>query len=330
MNKRERLERTLAGEKADRIPIMLWRHFPGDDQRATDFAQAVIAFQQDWDFDCVKVTPANTYNLVDYGIQDEWVGRLDGTRDIIRRVIKRSLDWTELRRLEPGRGSLDQQLESLHLLGEVFGEEVPFIQTVYSPLTQACMLAGQETLIRNLRTHPDRLKTGLNIITDNTLRHVESLAKTGIAGIYYEMDMASYAMMSKQEYELFGCLYDQKILGLMPSNWWFNVAHLSGNAPMIEVMSHYPVQVISWEDRESHLSLSEGKVLFDGAVCGGLRRQTMNTGMPGEIREQALDAIEQAYGLRLILSTSAPLMVSNPRANLRTARQIVEDVARRL
>ncbi|HLA42207.1 MAG TPA: hypothetical protein VJZ27_02160, partial [Aggregatilineales bacterium] len=134
MQKRERLEKTIAGEKADRIPVALWRHFPGDDQRPMDLAQAAAAFQEDWDFDFVVVSPANTYSVIDYGLQDRWAGALDGTREITRREVIRSLDWTELRRLEPTRGTTGQQIETLNLLNNAFGEDVPFLLTVYSPL----------------------------------------------------------------------------------------------------------------------------------------------------------------------------------------------------
>ena len=40
MNKRERLEATVAGEPVDRVAVALWRHWPGDDQRAEDLARS--------------------------------------------------------------------------------------------------------------------------------------------------------------------------------------------------------------------------------------------------------------------------------------------------
>jgi uroporphyrinogen decarboxylase len=38
--KRERLEATVVGETADRLPVALWRHWPGDDQDAAALAAA--------------------------------------------------------------------------------------------------------------------------------------------------------------------------------------------------------------------------------------------------------------------------------------------------
>src|ERR1700694_263058 len=111
MNKRERLEKTIAGEATDRTPVALWRHFPGDDQRANDFATAVVDWQRRYDWDFVKVTPASSFSLIDYGAQDRWVGSLEGTREYTRRVVSRSLDWTDLRVLDPGRSALGRQVE---------------------------------------------------------------------------------------------------------------------------------------------------------------------------------------------------------------------------
>ena len=329
MQKRERLEKTIAGEKADRIPVALWRHFPGDDQRPMDLAQAAAAFQEDWDFDFVVVSPANTYSVIDYGLQDRWAGALDGTREITRREVIRSLDWTELRRLEPTRGTTGQQIETLNLLNNAFGEDVPFLLTVHSPLAQAGMLAGSETLIHNMRTHPDRLKTGLNTITDNTLRFIDAIRKTGIAGILYVIDHAAYAIMNENEYREFGCSFDMQIMRVLPQHWWLNMMQISGKSPMLKAVADYPVQVLSWNDREGFTDLAEGKLIFKGAVCGGLGRwKPMHDGMPGEVREQARDAVEQVYGRRLILSTGLPLIITSPRSNIRMARQIVEEFVR--
>ncbi|MCX7976483.1 MAG: hypothetical protein N2646_05375, partial [Bellilinea sp.] len=55
---RERLELCLAGEIADRPPFALWRHFPVDDQSPDSLAAAITNFQNTYDFDFIKVTPA--------------------------------------------------------------------------------------------------------------------------------------------------------------------------------------------------------------------------------------------------------------------------------
>ncbi|MEN9563116.1 MAG: hypothetical protein RIR73_1360, partial [Chloroflexota bacterium] len=50
---RERIQACLNGERTDRTPIALWRHFPEEDQNPETLAAATIKFQQTYDFDIV-------------------------------------------------------------------------------------------------------------------------------------------------------------------------------------------------------------------------------------------------------------------------------------
>jgi uroporphyrinogen decarboxylase len=157
MNKIERLQKTFAGERADRVPVALWRYWPGDDQRAADLARATVDFQRSYDWDFVVIQPAANYGVIDLGLQDEWLGNPDGSRSVVKRGVSRSLDWTELRPLDPQRGSLGRQLEAVRLITDAFPNgDTPLIQVIYSPFSQAALLGGVELLVRHLRTHPDR------------------------------------------------------------------------------------------------------------------------------------------------------------------------------
>jgi len=74
MSKRERLEATFCGEAVDPVAVALWRHWPGDDQRPEDLAAAHLAFQQQYDFDFIKVTPASSFCLEDWGVETCYTG----------------------------------------------------------------------------------------------------------------------------------------------------------------------------------------------------------------------------------------------------------------
>jgi uroporphyrinogen decarboxylase len=330
MNKRERLEKTIAGEPTDRVPVALWRHWPGDDQRAADLAQSTLEFQKTYDWDFVKVTPASSFCVTDYGVQDQWEGSLEGTRKYTKRMVSRSLEWTELRPLDPLRGALGRQLECLRLIGEglnAYNTDVPVIQTIFSPLAQAKSISGADVLIKHLRTQPDRLHTGLNIITESTLRFIEALKRSPVVGIFYAIQHASHAILSEDEYRIFGLPYDLKILEALPDKWWFNMLHLHGDAPMFKTVSQYPVQSINWHDRESEPDLAMGKLMFKGAVCGGLARwDHLHQGTPVLVRDMAREAMTQTNGRRLILSTGCVSMATSPLSNLRAVRQAVESV----
>jgi uroporphyrinogen decarboxylase len=327
MNKRERLERTIAGEPTDRVPVSLWRHFPGDDQRAADLARSTVDFQRAYDWDFVKVTPASSFCLTDFGVQDHWEGSLEGTRVYTRHAIQKSLDWTSLRPLDPTRGGLGRQADCLRLITDELGEEIPVVQTIFSPLAQAKNIAGKQTLIRHMRLNPDRVHSGLATITESTLRFIDSLRRLPIAGIFYAIQHASYDTLSEDEYRQFGLVYDKKILDALPSKWWLNITHIHGDAPMFKFAHEYKTQVINWHDRKCEPDLVIGKTLVNGAVCGGLAQwEHLHQGTPTTVRDAAREAIHQTNARRFILSTGCVAMITTPLSNIRAVREAVENI----
>jgi uroporphyrinogen decarboxylase len=328
MNKRERLEKTFAGEATDRVPAALWRHWPGDDQRAADLARSTVDFQNAFDWDFVKVTASSNYSVSDYGVQDEWKGNLEGTRDTTRAAISRSLNWTDLRPLDPTRGTLGRHLECLRLIPAGLNDrETPILMTIFSPLSQAKHLAGGNQLVlRHMRTHPDRLHTGLNILTESTLRFMDELRRTPIAGIFYAIQHASHDVMSVEEYQTFGYPYDRKIIDALPSAWWFNMIHFHGQSPMFQYAPQFSVQSINWHDRDTEPDLAKGRSQITGAACGGLSQwEHVHYGTPTTVKEAVREAITITNGRRLIVSTGCVTMITSPLSNLRAVREAVEN-----
>jgi uroporphyrinogen decarboxylase len=96
LNHRQRLETCLSGETPDRVPVALWRHFPVDDQAPDSLAAATAAFQRQYDFDLIKVTPASSFCVKDWGVQDQWQGNPEGTRAYTHYPVQNPEDWSRL------------------------------------------------------------------------------------------------------------------------------------------------------------------------------------------------------------------------------------------
>jgi uroporphyrinogen decarboxylase len=165
MSKRDRLEATFTGQPVDRPAVALWRHWPVDDQRGDELARAALVFQHTYDFDFIKVTPSGNYCVTGYGAETTWEGNQEGTRRYSSRVIQSPEDWRRLKPLDPDEGLLREVIHANEVIGQSVREEVPFIQTIFNPLSQAKNLAG-DRLLSDLRQHPDEVKAGLATITD--------------------------------------------------------------------------------------------------------------------------------------------------------------------
>jgi uroporphyrinogen decarboxylase len=311
MKKRERLEATIRGEATDRPPVALWRHFPGDDQDPIELAASTVAFQRQYDLDFIKVTPASSYCVRDWGAEDRWLGNEEGTREYVQP-------------LDPEQGILGAQLRCLSHIHEQVGDEVPFIQTIFNPLSQAKNLAGKQDILAHLRESPQAVRAGLEAITETTVRFIRATRKRGIAGIFLAVQHASYELLSEQEYREFGIPFDQRLLEAA-DGLWLNVLHLHGGRVMFDLLSSYPVQVFNWHDRETPPSLCDGRARVEGAVLGGLRQwETLLRGTPETVRREARDALRQTGGRRFILGTGCVTPITAPWANLRAAREAVE------
>ena len=323
MSKRERLEAALQGEIADRPPVALWRHFPVDDQDPEILADSTAHFQDRFDFDFAKVTPASSFSLKDWGVNDEWRGDPEGTRAYTNRIIEIPEDWARLPILDPASEHLARQLTCLRLLRERLGSDVPIVQTIFNPLAQAKNLAGKMRLFEHIHQAPQLVELGLKTILESTLAFVDALRSIQIDGIFFAVQHGSYHFFDTPGYMRFGETYDLPILEAAGS-WWLNILHLHGEAVMFDLATRYPVQVVNWHDLATAPSLSEGARQFRGAVCGGIRRETIVLGTPDEIAAETLAAIRTTDSRGLILSTGCVVPIIAPEGNIRVVRDTAE------
>jgi len=321
---RKRMEACLSGKILDRAPVALWRHFPVDDQSPETLAAATLQWQKTYDWDLVKVTPASSFCLKDWGVEDAWMGDGEGTRAYTKRVITRPEDWTHLPVLKPNSPHLAAQLKALALVRKETPAATPVIQTIFSPLAQAKNLVGGAELLNHLRQDPEAVKRGLGIIAESTQLFIEAaIKKTGLDGLFYAVQHAQSELLSEAEFFEFGRSFDIPLLETARA-LWLNLLHLHGTNVYFDAVADYPVQIINWHDRDTPPSLAEGLTRFQGVLCGGLSRETMVYANAAGVEAEAANAFEQTASKRLLLGTGCVVPVIAPHGNLMAARKSVE------
>ncbi|MBI5950859.1 MAG: uroporphyrinogen decarboxylase [Chloroflexi bacterium] len=324
---RERIQACLNGEAPDRTPIALWRHFPVDDQNPESLAASTLHFQATYDFDIVKVTPASSFAVKDWGVDDQWTGDAEGSRRYTKRVIHKPEDWEKLALLEPTSPHLAGQLDCLRLLKKNLPAETPIIQTIFNPLSQAKNLAGNETLLAHLRQNPEAVMKGLDVIAKTTIKFIEAAREIGIDGIFYAIQHAQVEVMDLDEYKTFALPYDQQVLETT-QDFWCNMLHLHGKNVFFSLLRMFNFQIVNWHDRETYPSLAEAQTLFKGTVCGGLRQDTLVLESQAKVREEAEDAIRQTKGRHFILGTGCVVPITAAHGNYLTALESVRGTGR--
>src|SRR5215217_819718 len=292
-----RIQAALKGEMTDHPPVALWRHFPVDDQSPEALADAHLHYQHNYDFDLLKVTPASSFCLKDWGVDDEWVGDTEGTRRYTTRVISDPRDWEALPVLQPSAPHLAQQLECLRLIRAGLDPDTPLLQTIFSPLAQAKNLAGNDLLLEHLHHHPSAVMKGLKTIAETTRLFIEAAIDTDIDGIFYAVQHAQRQLLSYEEYKIFGLIFDRETIE-PAEGLWCNMLHLHGQEVHFELAKDLPFQIVNWHDRESYPSLTEAQSMFKGVMCGGMRQDTLVYKDQAEVRNEAANAIQQTKGKR--------------------------------
>jgi uroporphyrinogen decarboxylase len=294
-----------------------------DDQDPRSLADATLHFQHTYDFDFVKVTPASSFCVKDWGVEDEWTGHTEGTREYTKQIIHDPRDWETLPVLDPTAPHLAEQLDCLRFLRAELGPETPLLQTVFSPLAQAKNLAGGETLITHLRLYPEAVRKGLATIAETTRRFVEACLDTGIDGVFFAIQHAQASLLSLEEYHTFGLLHD--LTALEPAqDLWCNLLHLHGYDIYFSLLDSLKFPIVNWHDRETFPSLFKAQELFEGVICGGMRQDTLVYQNQAEVQKEAADALQQTGGKRFILGTGCVVPVIASHGNILAARKSVE------
>jgi len=322
---RERLLACLAGDVAlDRPPVALWRHFPVDDQAPESLAEAVLSFQHLYDFDLVKVTPASSFCLKDWGVDDVWEGDSEGTRRYTRSVVEKPQDWERLKPLDPRKAPhLAAQLTCLRQLRRALGAEVPLLQTIFNPFSQAKHLVGNDLFPVHLRKYPEAVLKGLEAVTETTQRFVEAAGETGIDGIFYAVQHAQAGLLAWSEYKTLALPLDTRVIE--PARAFsFNLLHLHGADIYFELAAELPFPIVNWHDRETPPTLIDARKSFHGVLCGGISQRTIVLGGTAEVRREAEDAIVRTKGQKFILGTGCVVPITAPYGNIFAARRIVE------
>jgi uroporphyrinogen decarboxylase len=319
----QRIESLLEGKTPDRLPVALWRHFPVDDQNPETLARATSVFQDQYDFDLIKITPASSFQIKDWGAMDAWKGNPEGTREYTRRVIQKPDDWLGLKHLKANKGWLSGQINCAAMVAERYTSTTPVLQTVFSPLAQAKNLAGGNQLIAHIRQYPDVVMQALNVITETTIGFVEALLGTKISGIFYAVQHAQSNILTPEEFSLYAKSNDLAVLQAARP-LMCNLLHVHGENLLFDQISDYPVQIINWHDQNTPPSLKDALDQYPGVVCGGLQQwQTLVYGDPQKVKLETRAAIKQTGGHRFLLGTGCVTPIIAPIGNLLAARHSV-------
>lgn len=332
MTPRERVAAALGFDEApDRPPAAAWGHSYREEWSPQELARVTADRARRLHYDFVKFQPRATCFAEAFGNSYHPANhRLKGPV-LDTRMVSEVGDWARVSLSNPA--ALDDQVTAIGLTVEALGEDVPVIQTVFSPITVAGYLAGKEPrkAVRMLRQNPELVLPALERIADALIDFSKRSVAAGAAGVFYAVSgYASPSLVPRAVYEKLIFPLDQRITSALPEAAWFNVLHLCGDRVYLDLAQHLPrIQTASWSvHNRGNPSLREGQELAGRPVMGGLgQRTTLVSGTPAKVAAEVHSAIEETGGRGVLVAPGCSVPPRAPEANLKALMDAAARVA---
>jgi uroporphyrinogen decarboxylase len=329
MNKIERLNAVLKGNRPDRLPVSFWYHFGAGCAAGKTAVEAHVRHMETYDLDFLKIMDDNRYPRI--GLRDGVVAEIG--------------DLERLPVLQGDEDPFARQLELIHELARRFRGRFRMITTIFnawSTLRQMTLpesgqhgppVLGQAgdprdlTMSRFLREAPDQLGRALDTITESLGSFARNCLEAGADGIFFSVrdDWVDAQENGAGTYDRLVQPGDLKILKAV-QNGAFNMLHICGRAVDFKRFGGYTVHAVNWADRYAGPKISSVSSWLRPAICGGLNNLgTMAAGSPEDCEREVADAMQQAGDRPIIVApgcTFDPATV--PTENLRAIRRAVE------
>ena len=331
MDSRARVEAALVGGHVDRPPAGAWGHRFRDEWSPEGLAEVTVERARRFEWDFVKFQPRATFFAEAFGARYRPAGHSLRAPVTDEPRVRGLEDWQGLRVVN--QQVMDDQVRALELVVAGLGDQVPVLQTVFSPLSVASYLVsasrrsrGREnrTLVRQMRAHPDVVLPALDRIADALIDFSRKSIAAGASGIFYAISgFATPDAMPAAVYDELVFPTDLRVVQALPAAAWFNVVHLCGSHVNMDVGRRLPVQAVSFSiHNQGNPSLGEARTLTGKAVMGGLEQRGVLAGGPLDaIRGQVQEAIASTAGRGLLLAPGCSVPTQAPDVNLRTMMQ---------
>jgi len=266
------------GREVDRPGATIWKHFFLEDRVVEDNVKKHIAFQEQNQWDLIKIMSNGVYFQEQYGADIAWSRHSNEFPVTRKRVINSPRGFRHLKPVSVDSGAVAREVEVAKRLVDQYHGKVPVLATVFTPATYAMELYnGWENpwpFADLIRYYGDDLEEGLKVITEVTRNIIEKFVEAGVDGIFYSTQFMNDKLFTPDLFRRFGVPYDLTAFEPAVGKTWFNMIHVHGQTNLfMEFAKEYPVQAVNWEDIITNVSLKEGaEMMPDRVMVGGVER----------------------------------------------------------
>ncbi|MCW5713155.1 MAG: hypothetical protein KIT43_01390 [Bauldia sp.] len=289
----ERLETAIAGKTPDRIPVSLWFHFGSEHLPPETVARLHIEFYRTYRWDFLKV-------MFDYRL--ELPATVDAGHGIDLDTLLWETDW---------QAPFARQRDCLAILKGQLGDEVPLVETVYSPFMYLLRHVGHDHR-QSLLDRPEPVAAILDRLCEEACRHVDALKEPAVYGVFFATTAGS-TVAGSSELAL-QAPRDRTVLDRASGLKRF--LHLHGAGASAADLADYPREVLHSDGND----LAELRKGGEKAIMGGLPHASLTRMSLASVRSQIAGAIDSAGRAGFILAPGCSVSPSLARRTMLAIR----------
>jgi uroporphyrinogen decarboxylase len=290
MNKKELVDRVLAGEAVERPPVSLWYHFGVQHGDGAAFARIALDYFNHYDFDFLKVMNDYFYPVPD-GCQ----------------ALKTKADLKRIKPFDPRKTQWAEQLKALEIIREEIGDKAYFIDTVFDPWQSLNRNLAAENMQHLMMNEPQALKAALDVVADNLIAYSKAAIQAGAAGIFMSIP-AGKEIVTREEFLTFVKPYAEKVLKGIQGMGPMTTLHVHGEELYFDDAIDLPAPIMNWWDR-GPLGPSMQEVLrrFSGCVMGGIDQTIVARRTRAFVKSHVREGIELGGKRRFLLANGCSI-----------------------
>lgn len=293
MTKMERVKAVLEGKPVDRPPFIAWGpHLNLEDRHVGDFTKAVIAYENQHDFDILKVMQNGLYFAEDFGhVADPPENSDDAGFKKTRIPAINSLeDMRNITTHPVTEGAIAREVESIRIISEYYKDTVPVLATVFGPYRTYCHMSGyygledqnkklfgDGTMMDFIKTHEEEYLHVMDVLTEQIINNMNAFLDAGAAGFFF-CPGGTYPVdpSSDEDYLKYIRPYDEKVLAAVYDRSFFTMLHICGmSLQHMDYMLDLPAHAINWEDASPlNPSIEQVRAKTDKVLMGGMDRNS--------------------------------------------------------
>lgn len=315
MTKMERVKAVLEGKPVDRPPFIAWGpHLNLEDKHIGDFTKAVIAYENQHDFDILKVMQNGLYNTEDYGqVIDETTDSEDACFKKTRiAAFTKIEDLQNVKTTDVTQGAIARETEMIRILCDYYKDTVPVLPTIFGPYRMLCQLTSYGNkaqqpafldggMMKFARENEELYFHVMDVLTQQVINIMDAFLKVGAAGFFYCPGGTYFDNIAEEDYLKYIRPWDEVALKAIEGRAWFTMLHIcSAKVCFMDHMLDLPAQALNWEDASpDNPSLEEVREKCDKVLMGGVDRHSDFYGgnrdkVKAALKEKTVEAMRQA------------------------------------